>query len=65
MANWNLNDAIEHLDETLSDKNHDWSCEECRQEHEQLRRWLQELKERREREIFSMCVNAEPLTMEQ
>ena len=63
MAHFNLDDAIKHLDEILSDKNHDWSCEECRQEHKQLRKWLQELKERREHEVVSMCASAEPLTM--
>lgn len=39
-----LNEAIEHLDETLGDSSRTWSCEECRQEHIQLREWLIELK---------------------
>lgn len=43
-----LNEAIEHLDETLGDSSRMWSCEECRQEHIQLREWLIELKGLRE-----------------
>ena len=39
-----LDDAIQHLKETLSDENHEWSCEECKQEHKQLLEWLTELK---------------------
>lgn len=38
-----LNEAIEHLDDILqSDKK--WECEECKNEHIQLRDWLNELK---------------------
>lgn len=38
-----LNEAIEHLNDILqSDKK--WDCEECRNEHIQLRNWLNELK---------------------
>ena len=43
-----LEEAITHLDESLNDPDHDWGCEECKNEHLQLRNWLQELKERRE-----------------
>ena len=39
-----LDEAIKHLEETLSDKSHKWSCESCKQEHEQLAEWLKELK---------------------
>ena len=42
-----LDEAIEHLDDSLQDKNHKWSCKGCRREHEQLRDWLEELKLRR------------------
>lgn len=42
-----LEEAIAHLDESLNDPNRDWGCEECKNEHLQLRNWLQELKERR------------------
>lgn len=37
-----INEAIEHLEQELSDKDHDWGCEKCRQEHEQLLEWLKE-----------------------
>ena len=38
-----LNGAIYHLNRTLSDKNHDWGCAECKEEHEQLAEWLETL----------------------
>ena len=40
-----LDDAIAHLDNTLSDTGRKWSCESCRMEHVQLRAWLAELRE--------------------
>lgn len=40
MEKMTLEDAIRHLNDTLANKDHKWSCEECRQEHEQLRDWL-------------------------
>ena len=40
-----LDDAIAHLDDTLSDTGRKWSCESCRMEHVQLRTWLAELRE--------------------
>ena len=43
-----LDDAIDHLEETLIDSDHRWSCAECKSEHEQLLKWLIELKHRRE-----------------
>ena len=43
-----LDEAIQHLTETLEDKNHEWACEECKKEHQQLKEWLKELKDRRE-----------------
>lgn len=39
-----LDEAINHLNETLEDDSRVWSCEECKQEHVQLREWLIELK---------------------
>lgn len=39
-----LDEAIRHLLEILSDTDYEWSCEECRAEHEQLLKWLIELK---------------------
>jgi hypothetical protein len=43
MAEMTLNEAIEHLYESLNDPAHNWSCEECKHEHEQLLAWLNEL----------------------
>lgn len=42
-----LGEAIKHLEESLADQSHDWGCEECKGEHEQLLEWLRELKEAR------------------
>lgn len=39
-----LDEAIKHLDESLADPGHDWGCEECKGEHEQLLEWLRELR---------------------
>ena len=39
-----LEEAIQHLEETLADDKHEWSCDECKAEHEQLLSWLKELK---------------------
>lgn len=35
-----LAEAIKHLEESLADQSHDWGCEECKAEHEQLLEWL-------------------------
>ena len=42
-----LKEAIAHLREILNDDKHEWNCEECKAEHEQLLHWLEELKVRR------------------
>ena len=42
-----LDEAIQHLEETLADIDHKWSCAECKSEQEQLLEWLIELKQRR------------------
>ena len=39
-----LDEAIAHLDDTLSDTGRKWSCESCRMAHVQLRAWLDELR---------------------
>ena len=41
-----LNEAIDHLNDVLRPERK-WECEECRNEHIQLREWLLELQERR------------------
>lgn len=43
-----LEEAIIHLQETLSDESRTWSCAACKNEHKQLLEWLLELKTRRE-----------------
>lgn len=52
-----LDEAIKHLEESLADPGHDWGCEECKGEHEQLLEWLRELKELREENkvLISEC----------
>lgn len=40
-----LNDAINHLKESLADPTHKWGCDECKQEHEQLLEWLDDYKQ--------------------
>lgn len=39
-----LNEAIQHLRESLKDPAHDWGCEECKEEHIQLLVWLESYK---------------------
>lgn len=39
-----LDDAILHLEESLSDEKKEWSCESCKQEHVQLLNWLKDYK---------------------
>ncbi len=46
-----LEEAIEHLEKTLSDSQHDWGCESCKEEHEQLLSWLEELQKTRLKEV--------------
>ena len=49
-----LQEAIEHLEEKLAEDN--WSCKECKKEHEQLLEWLIELKNWREADSL-YCYN--------
>ena len=44
-----LEEAIEHLEETLNNPEHEWSCAECKAEHEQLLEWLKDYKRLLER----------------
>lgn len=39
-----LEEAIQHLKESLADPTHNWGCEECKAEHEQLLEWLEDYK---------------------
>ena len=38
-----LEEAINHLEETLDDKDKEWNCEACKNEHEELLGFLKEL----------------------
>lgn len=40
-----LEEAIQHLKESLADHMHKWDCEECNAEHEQLLEWLEDYKQ--------------------
>ncbi len=42
-----LDEAITHLKDLLSDPKHNFVCYECRVEHEKLLGWLMELREMR------------------
>ena len=46
-----LKEAIKHLNETLNQTNKEWCNDDCKREHIQLREWLIELKERRDKEL--------------
>lgn len=37
-----LEEAIQHLKESLADPTHKWGCEESKAEHEQLLEWLED-----------------------
>ena len=49
----NLDEAIEHLKEKLNEN--DFICEECKNEHEQLLKWLLELKSYKKKEEEYGC----------
>lgn len=42
-----LDEAIEHLEDSI--KNKEFSCESCKEEHEQLLEWLKELRNLKEK----------------
>ena len=46
---YELDEAIEHLRHMLTGTTKQWNCDECRKDHENLYRWLQELKSYRKR----------------
>lgn len=52
-----LQEAIDHLKDTLSDNDHKWNCDKCREEHEQLLEWLIELQKYRKvaKEIIDLA----------
>ena len=54
-----LDEAIEHLNETLNSTDRMWSCDSCRREHEQLRNWLIELREMKNKYYIPVYKNGE------
>ena len=59
-----LDEAIEHLNETLSSTDRMWSCDSCRREHEQLRNWLIELREIKNKHYIPVYKNGEFVSRE-
>ena len=57
-----LDEAIRHLQDILGDPEHQWSCDACRQEHEELLEFLQELKTARIRLLYIEDQNPELAT---
>ena len=53
-----LDEAIEHLNETLNSTDRMWSCDSCRREHEQLRNWLIELREMKNKYYIPVPFNS-------
>ncbi len=59
-----LEEAIQHLEETLANENHRWSCEKCKREHEDLLSFLRELETYRKNgkvgdseKLFNVIIN--------
>ena len=55
-----LQSAIQHLKESLTDPTHKWGCEECKQEHEQLLEWLEDYKRLRSESSWIPCSDRIP-----
>ena len=59
-----LDEAIEHLNDTLNSTDRMWSCDSCRREHEQLRNWLIELREMKNKYYIPVYKNGEFVSRE-
>ena len=59
-----LDEAIEHLNDTLNSTDRMWSCESCRKEHEQLRNWLIELRDIKNKYYIPVYKNGEFVSRE-
>ena len=59
-----LDEAIEHLNETLNSTDRMWSCDSCRREHEQLRNWLIELREIKNKYYIPVYKNGDFISRE-
>lgn len=54
-----LESAIQHLRESLADPTHKWGCEECKEEHEQLLKWLVDYRELKQTHAEAVeCIKA-------
>ena len=49
---------LDDLDEAINHCKEKEDCTECGKEHQQLRKWLEELKERREDEIKVVVIDS-------
>ena len=58
-----LAEAILHLQDTLNNPKHNWYCDECKQEHEQLLQWLMELYALKDHILPSVINDLEPLAI--
>ena len=59
-----LDEAIEHLNDTLNSTDKMWSCDSCKREHEQLRNWLIELREIKNKYYIPVYKNGEFVSRE-
>ena len=59
-----LDEAIEHLNDTLNSTDRMWSCDSCKHEHEQLRNWLIELREMKNKYYIPVYKNGEFVSRE-
>ena len=59
-----LDEAIEHLNDTLNSTDRMWSCDSCKREHEQLRNWLIELREMKNKYYIPVYKNVEFVSRE-
>ena len=50
-AQMTLDEAIDHLKESLNDQRREW-CDECKKEHYQLLNWLYELRKLRKNKVI-------------
>ena len=59
-----LDEAIEHLNDTLNSTDKMWSCDSCKREHEQLRNWLIELREIKNKYYIPVYKNGDFISRE-
>ena len=59
-----VDEAIEHLNDTLNSTDKMWSCDSCKREHEQLRNWLIELREIKNKYYIPVYKNGDFISRE-